>query len=151
MRRGVGVLLAVVALAGCGSPEQYQKQGVEADTSTVSLAVGFDVGDPYRPWAKEFILAMGQSRLRYDEGNLPLALHISDSLINSAELAIDSIGLGDVRSKFLLIMLTDLYTQTITWQELRGDTINAQVRTAKFQRLADRVRDMRDSIDRVPQ
>lgn len=152
MRRSVLLLLFVaVVTSGCGSPEKYQKQGFEADTSTVDVALGFDVGEGYRSWARQFILTMGQSRISYEAGDTLRALLLTDSLINSAESSLDTIPLTDVRSKFLLVMLTDLHSQGITWQELRGDTINVQVRTAKFQRLAERVRRTRDSLDRLGQ
>lgn len=143
--------LILLFVSGCGSPEKYQKQGFEADTSAIDVALGFDVGEGYRPWARQFILSMGQSRMSYEAGDTVRALLLTDSLINSAESSLDTLPLTDVRSKFLLVMLTDLHSQGITWQELRGDSINVQVRTAKFQRLADRVRRTRDSLDRLGQ
>lgn len=147
------LLLPLIFLfaAGCGSPEKYQKQGFEADTSTVDVALGFDVGEEYRPWARQFILTMGESRTSYEAGDTLHALRLTDSLITAAESSLDTLPLTDVRCKFLLVMLTDLHSQGITWQELRGDSINVQVRTAKFQRLADRVRRIRDSLDRLGQ
>ena len=151
MKRIALLMLLAVFAAGCGSPEKYQKQGFEADTSAIDVALGFDVGEEYRPWARQFILTMGQSRLNYDAGDTLRACAITDSLINSAESSLDTIPFTDVRTKFLLVMLTDLHSQGITWQELRGDTINVHVRTARFQRLAERVRSTRDSLDRLGQ
>lgn len=142
------IICAIILLAGCGSPEKYQKQGVEADTGAVDVAVGFDVGAENTPWAREFILSMGQSRLRYDAGDTVRALAITDSLIASATGTFDTLPFQDSRAKFLLLMLTDLHSQAITWQELKGDTADARMRTARFQDLATRVRYLRDSIDR---
>ena len=144
------ILVAFVALVGCGSPEQYQKQGVEADTSAVDMAIGLDVGDEHGPWAREFITTMGQSRAQYEAGDTVRAFHTADSLIAGAERSFDTLPFQDARSKFLLIMLTDLHSQVITWQELRGDTTDVRLRTERFQMLALRVRHMRDSLDRLP-
>lgn len=144
------VILFVVMLLGCGSPEKYQKQGVEADTSAVDVAVGMDVGPEYRPWARQFILRMGQSRLRYEAGDTVRAFYLTDSLIDDANRTFDTLPFQDSRAKFMLLMLTDLHSQAITWQELKGDTADARARTARFQDLATRVRSIRDSIDRLP-
>ena len=142
--------LAVWILAGCGSPDQYKKQGMEADSNKVDVAVGLDLGDEYAPWAREFILSMGRSRLRYNEGDTVHALYITDSLINAATQIFDTVPFHDTRSKFLLLILTDLHSQAITWQELTGDTALTRVRTERFQDLAIRVHALRDSVDRIP-
>ncbi len=149
-KRVVVVFLLVSTLGGCGSPEQYKKQGVEADTGAVDVAVGMDVGEENAPWARAIILSMGQSRLRYDAGDTMRAFIITDSLIASATQTFDTLAFHDPRSKFLLLMLTDLHTQAITWQDLKGDTTDSRVRIARFQDLATRVRYLRDSIDRLP-
>jgi hypothetical protein len=140
--------MSIASVSGCGSPEQYQKQGVEADTNTVEVALGMEVGDEHAPWAREFILEMGQSRLRYDEGDTIRAFFIADSLIDAATRTLDTVPFHDPRAKFVLLMLTDLYSQTITWQELKGDAADVRRRTARFQDLATRVRYLRDSVDR---
>jgi len=150
MRQKIVVVAIVVsALCGCGSPEKYQKQGIEADTSAVDLALGMDVGPEHADWAREFILGMGQTRMLYESGDTIRAFSATDSLINVATQTFDTLNFHDPRAKFMLVMLTDLYTQAVTWQELKGDTADVRVRTARFQELANRVRFLRDSVDRA--
>lgn len=143
------VVLAITVLAGCGSPEKYQKQGTEADTSAIDLALGMDVGPEHADWAREFILRMGHSRMLYESGDTVRAFFTTDSLIDVATETYDTVSFHDPRSKFMLVMLTDLYTQAVTWQELKGDTADVRIRTARFQELANRVRFLRDSVDRA--
>lgn len=140
---------ALMGLVACGSPDKYQKQGVEADTTAVEAIVGIPVGSEHYAWSRHFVDAMGQSRLKYDTGDTVRAYALTDSLIADAEASLDTIPLNDVRAKFLVLMLTDLHTQGVTWDDLRGDRVGVEQRMARFKALADRVRHLRDSTDQA--
>jgi hypothetical protein len=140
---------AVMGLVACGSPDKYQKQGIGADTTAVEAIVGMPVGSEHYAWSRHFVDAMGQSRLKYDTGDTARAYALTDSLIADAEGSLDTIPLDDVRAKFLVLMLTDLHTQGVTWDDLRGDSVGVAQRMARFKALADRVRHLRDSTDQA--
>lgn len=142
--------VTAVILVNCGSPEKYKKQGGETDGGELDMAIGVDVGKEHAGWARQLFARISESRLLYEAGDSLRAVQLADSLIQTCEAQFDSLPFTDRRSKFLAILLTDLHSQVITWQELRGDTADVQIRMRRFEDLAGRVRHTRDSLDNLP-
>jgi hypothetical protein len=145
-------LLTGFAVLGCGSPEKYQKQQPEVVAGTPEspgMSVGLELAPEYRAWAKGYIDALNDSRSMYAEGDSTLALRILDSLIAGGERSLDTLPFEDDRSKFVVLMLSDVYTQAIMWRAGQGDTTGARIRTERFQDLGDRIHRLRDSIDQL--
>ena len=150
--RVVCLLLCCAVLLACGSPEKYQKQqqGAAAPASELpGTSVGLELGREHSPWAQGFITALNDSREVHAAGDTALALRILDSLIAGGERSLDTLPFEDDRSKFLVLMLSDVYSQAVIWQAAQGDTVGARTRTERFQALADRIHRIRDSIDRM--
>lgn len=148
------LLLISALLVGCGSPEKYQKQGQEgAATGTpeqTGVSVGLELRNEYGPWAKGYIDALNDAREVHTKGDTALAFRILDSLIAGGERSLDTLPFEDDRSKFLVLMLSDVYSQSVMWYAAQGDSLSARSHTARFQALADRIHRLRDSIDRLP-
>ncbi len=149
MRVHVAILCCgLLAVFGCGSPEDFQKQGREAD-SAVDVAVGLGLPKEYGPWARAHVSALGAARQLQLVGDTAPALRAADSLITEAERSMDTIPFLDPRSKFLGLLLTDAYSQSIAWQLERGDTAGARLRTNRYEALAARVHQLSDSVKQL--
>jgi hypothetical protein len=144
------LLLSGVAFSNCGSPEKYQKQGIEVEGQGPDISVTLGLPQEYGPWAQAFSQAMQDARDLHDLGNVPMAVRIADSLIAGAERSLDTLPFHDPRARFLYVMLTDAYPQSIAWRLERGDTADARIRTEKYQALGARVSRLRDSIGSLP-
>lgn len=142
-------LALVVSVVGCGSPEKYQKQGAELDTALVDVGVGLDMGKEHGPWARSYVNALSTARQLHAAGETANAIIAIDTIIASAERTFDTLPFRDQRAKFLTLLLTDAYTQAVSWQVMRGDTLDAQARISRFEALGARVHRMRDSVEKL--
>lgn len=143
--------LAIGVLFGCGSPEEYQKQGTENKEGAVEFSVGLELGAEHRDFGRQALQSVAIARARYTAGDTLVAIHTMDSLIAWAEPLVDTLPFSDPRTSFLVVLLTDIYPQVISWQQQRGYASDVQRRTENYQALGLRFRHRRDSVDRVSQ
>jgi hypothetical protein len=138
-------ILAIAMMVGCGSPEKYKKSDVTPDSSSSQGTISLRLGEQSANWAHGLAGALHGARLRYDTGDTTGAFYTVDSLIVLAKAGLDSIPYGDGRRKVLLLLVTDLYTQAVTWDEMSGKKQDAASRTQDFQALADHLQRQKDS------
>ena len=139
-------VLAVAILTGCGSAEKYKKSDTGQDSIHTEGTISLRLGEESADWAHGLAGALHGARLRYDTGDTVGAFATVDSLITISKAGLDSIPYGDSRRTVLLLLVTDLYTQAVSWDEKRGNKQGAEARTEDFRLLADRLQRQKDSV-----
>lgn len=147
MRFSFGTTLLFIGIvAGCGSPEKYQKESAATDTTQIEGVVDFRLGREQARWAQELTSSLEDARMLHEAGDTLGALRMIDSLLPIVTTSLDTVSHDDERRKFLLLFITDLFAQAITWEELRQNPTGTASRTRDFEALARHLQEQRDSL-----
>lgn len=128
------------SLIGCGSPEDYSKTRLSDDSTATSVNIGIGVKKEHAIWANTLVRSVYESRRLWEAGYADSAVDLTDALLMVGGELYDSLPRNDDRSKFLAVLLVDLHRQGITWHRMKGDTLEARLRSERFDEFESALR-----------
>ena len=144
--RAVVPILAIALLAGCESAEKYKKPPTADSTAAPRAGTVAIKGSPAQMVVvRSLAQKMEAAKEQWNSGDESGAIATTDSLCRVAETVLDTIPLGQPVADFLLIYVTESYDRLTAWHKDRKDDKAVAVLTSRFDSLAARLQERRDS------
>ena len=136
-----------LGLLGCESAEKYQKTVPQAEGAPepVGGELALSGSREQMTWVKNLAEALDAARLKFDLRDTLGAITAADSLAQISETALDTLPIGHSLSNFLSIYIADVCGTLQDWHTARGNHEAVSELSRRYQALAARLQERRDS------